>query len=136
LNPEFLDIDDVLEMHADQIAEHGGSEGVRNRGLLESALAQPMAQFGGQFLNEDLFEMAAALHISLVSNHPFIDGNKRTALLATLTFLDINGFVIERPCQALTDMTLQVAEGTVNKAGVTKLLRDLVASPDQSVIGP
>jgi len=62
LNPEFLDIDDVLEIHAIQIAEHGGSEGLRDRGLLESAIAQPMAQFGGQFLHQDLFEMAAALH--------------------------------------------------------------------------
>ncbi len=101
MNPEFLDVDYVLEIHAGQIAEHGGSEGVRDMGVLESAVAQPMAQFGGQFLNHDLFEMAAALHFSLVLNHPFVDGNKRTALLATLTFLDINGSPIEYPSQIL-----------------------------------
>ena len=127
MNPEFLDIDDVLEIHASQILEHGGSEGVRDMGLLDSAVAQPMAQFGGRFLNEDLFEMAAALHISLISNHPFIDGNKRTALLATLTFLDLNGFPIERPSQVLTEITLQVAEGSANKDRVVSVLRQLTA---------
>ena len=94
MNPEFLDADDVLEIHAMQIAEHGGSEGLRDRGLLESAIAQAMAQFSGQFLHEDLFEMAAALYFSLVLNHAFVDGNKRTALLATLTFLEISSTVV------------------------------------------
>jgi death-on-curing protein len=111
LNPEFLDIDDVLEMHASQIAEHGGSEGLRDLGLLESAISQPMAQFGGQFLHQDLFEMAAALHVSLVLNHAFVDGNKRIALLAALTFLDLNGCSIDRASQILVDVTLEVAEG-------------------------
>jgi hypothetical protein len=64
LNPEFLDAEDILEMHAGQLAEHGGLNGVRDMNLMDSAVAQPMAQFGGQFLNGDLFEMAAALHIS------------------------------------------------------------------------
>jgi death on curing protein len=127
LNPEFLDIDDVLEMHTEQIAEHGGSDGVRDMGLLDSAVAQPMVQFGGEFLNEDLFEMAAALHISLVSNHPFIDGNKRTALLAAVTFLDINGVPLEYPSDALTDLTRRVAEGSANKALVADLFRDLAS---------
>ena len=81
----FLDADDVLEIHAAQLAEHGGSEGLRDRGLLESAIAQPTASFGGEFLHQDIFEIAAALHFSLVSNHPFVDGNKRTALVAMLT---------------------------------------------------
>jgi death on curing protein len=71
LKPEFLDVEDVLEIHTGQIAENGGSEGVRDTGLLESAIAQPMAQFRGQFLNHDLFEMAAARHFSLILNHPF-----------------------------------------------------------------
>ncbi len=125
MNPEFLDIDDVLEIHAFQIAEHGGSDGLRDRGLLESAIAQPMAQFGGQFLNQDLFEMAAALLVSLAINHPFVDGNKRTALLAALTFLDLNGCPISRPYQSLVDITLGVAAGSIGKDVVAKTLRDL-----------
>ena len=127
MNPEFLDVDDVLEIHAGQIAEHGGSEGVRDMGLLSSAVAQPTAQFAGQCLNEDIFEMAAALHVSLVLNHPFVDGNKRTALLAALTFLDINGFPIELPAQLLVNVTLRVAEGSAKKNDVASVLRDLVA---------
>jgi death on curing protein len=127
LNPEFLDVDDVLELHADQIAEHGGSDGVRDLGLLESAVAQPMAKFDGQFLHQDLFQMAAALHFSLVSNHPFIDGNKRTAVLAALTFLGINGHSIGREHRVLLDLTLEVAEGRVSEDAVTELFRDLAA---------
>jgi death-on-curing protein len=125
VNPEFLDIDDVLEIHAFQIAEHGGSEGLRDLGLLESAVAQPMAQFGGQFLNQDLFEMAAALLVSLALNHPFVDGNKRTALLAALTFLDLNGCPISRPYRSLVDITLDVAAGSIGKDVVAQALRDL-----------
>jgi len=125
VNPEFLDVDDVLEIHASQIAEHGGSEGLRDYGLLESAIAQPMAQFGGQFLHQDIFEMAAALHVSLASNHPFLDGNKRAALLAALTFLDLNGYSIDRPCQILVDLTRGVAAGFMSKDQVAKIFRDL-----------
>jgi death-on-curing protein len=129
LNPVFLDVDDVLEIHASQIAAHGGSEGLRDRGLLESAIAQPMAQFGGQFLHEDLFEMAAALHFSLVMNHPFVDGNKRAALLAALTFLDLNGYPIEQPCPSLVNFTLGVAAGTISKDQVAAILRLLAGGP-------
>ena len=70
MNPEFLDVDDVLELHALQIAAHGGSAGLRDRALLESAVAQPMAKFGDEFLHQDLFEMAAALLYSLASESP------------------------------------------------------------------
>jgi death on curing protein len=127
LNPEFLDVDDVLELHASQIAEHGGSEGLRDRSLLESAIAQPMAQFGGQFLNEDLFEMAAALHFSLVMNHPFVDGNKRAAVVAALTFLELNGYSVPKPYHILVDITLEVAKGAVSKDQLANVLRDLAS---------
>jgi death-on-curing protein len=125
MNPEFLDVDDVLGIHAAQLEEHGGSDGIRDRGLLESAVAQPMATFGGQFLNEGVFAMAAALLVSLVKNHPFIDGNKRTALLAALTFLDINGHPIETPSPLLEEMTLRAAEGSLDKDRVAEMLRSL-----------
>jgi death on curing protein len=130
VNPEFLDVDDVLEIHADQIVQHGGSEGLRDSGLLESAIAQPMAQFGGQFLHEDLFEMAAALHFSLVMNHPFVDGNKRTALMALLAFLDLNGYSILEPFHGLVDITLSVASGSMSKTQLAQLLRDAAAQSD------
>ena len=125
LSPEFLDFDDVVELHAHQIAEHGGSEGLRDRGLLHSAIAQPMVQFDGQFLHHDVFEMAAALHFSLVSNHPFVDGNKRTGLMAMLVFLELNGYSVEHPRHILVDITLEVAAGSVSKAQVAEILRGL-----------
>jgi len=127
IEPEFLDIDDVLELHALQIAEHGGSEGLRDRGLLDSAVAQPMARFGGQFLHRDVFEMAAALHISLVLNHAFVDGNKRTALLAAVTFLDMNRHAIEYPSETLFEITHKVAAGSATKEQVAAVFRDLAA---------
>ena len=114
MNPEFLDVDDVLLLHSVEIAEHGGSDGIRDLGLLESAIAQPMASFGGEFLHQDIFEMAAALHFSLVSNHPFIDGNKRTGLAAMLMFLELNGYSFEEPRHMLVDITLAVASGSMS----------------------
>jgi death on curing protein len=129
VNPEFLDVDDVLELHATLIVEHGGSDGIRDRGLLESAVAQPMASFGGEFLH-DLLEMAAALLVSLVGNHPFVDGNKRTGLAAMLMFLELNGYSVDESTRALVDLTLAVASGLMSKAQVAQLLRDCAEHSD------
>jgi death-on-curing protein len=71
--PLFLDVEDVLALHADQLEVYGGSPGLRDRGLLESAVAQPQASFGGEFANEGLFAMAAAYLFHIVKNHPFVD---------------------------------------------------------------
>jgi death on curing protein len=129
VNPEFLDVDDVLELHSTLILEHGGSDGTRDRGLLESAVAQPMASFGGEFLHQDLFEMAAALLVSLVGNHPFVDGNKRTGLAAMLMFLELNEYSVDES-HALVDITLAVASGSMSKAQVAQLLRDCAEKSD------
>ena len=83
---DYLTLAEVLAMHADQIERYGGSQGVRDHGLLESALYRPQTGYYA-----DLIEEAAALWESLAQNHPFIDGNKRTAFAATYTFLAING---------------------------------------------
>ena len=83
---DYLTLTEVLAMHADQIERYGGSQGVRDHGLLESALYRPQTGYYA-----DLIEEAAALWESLAQNHPFIDGNKRTAFAATYTFLTING---------------------------------------------
>lgn len=97
---QFLSLDDVLESHAEQIAAYGGSDGIRDVGLLESALAQPAAMFGGQYLHVDVFGMAAAYLFHIVKNHPFLDGNKRVGLEAALLFLEINGLSIETTDEA------------------------------------
>src|SRR6185369_192349 len=90
MRPEFLTLDEVLEIHRDQIVRYGGSMGVRDMGLLQSALAQPQATFERQFLHHDIFEMAAAYLFHIVQNHPFIDGNKRVGVAAALVFLLLN----------------------------------------------
>ncbi len=113
--PQFLTLDDVLESHAEQIANYGGSDGIRDQGLLESAIAQPMSMFDGQYLHADIFEMAAAYLFHLVKNHPFVDGNKRVGLEAALVFLEINGHTVEATDETLVDVVLQTAQGTITK---------------------
>ena len=86
----FLSVDDVLELHSDQLRLFGGSAGLRDRNALESAVATPATTYEGTLLHDDLFHMAAAYAFHLAENQPFLDGNKRTALNAALVFLDIN----------------------------------------------
>lgn len=86
--PRFLSTDEVLTLHETGIDAFGGSLGVRDAGLLDSALATPRQGFGGQFVHEFPFEMAAAYLFHLCANHPFIDGNKRVALAASITFFE------------------------------------------------
>ena len=115
---EFLTLDDVLALHADQITHYGGSALVRDVGLLESALAMPAATIGGELLHPSLDEQAAAYLFYLVKNHPFVDGNKRTGLVAMLAFLGLNGRRLEASDDELTDLVLRVADGRVTKAEV------------------
>lgn len=95
---DFLTVVDVLAIHADLIERYGGSQGLRDRSLLEAAIHRPRA---GYYV--DLIEQAAALWESLAQNHPFVDGNKRIAFAATLTFLDINGVAITASADATFD---------------------------------
>jgi death-on-curing protein len=125
-DPVFLDVDDVLLIHEEQLPRYGGSRGIRDRGLLESAVATPRATAGGEFTHEDLFAMAAAYAFHIAQNQPFIDGNKRTGLLAALVFLDLNGMVLNDPAGKLYDAMIAVAERRLDKPGLAALLRDLV----------
>jgi len=128
MNPEFLDIEDVLEIHALQLNRYGGTDGLRDQGLLESALAQPQATFDGEFVHDGLFAMAAAYLFHITSNHPFLDGNKRTGLLSALVFLDINGIAVERESEILYDLTMAVAEGRADKEKVAATLARVAAA--------
>lgn len=120
---DFLSLDDVLFAHRDQIQRYGGDPGVRDLGLLESALAQPQATFGGQRLHAFPFEMAAAYLYHVVQNHPFVDGNKRTGAVAALLFLDLNGVEITAPRGALYDITIAVPNGAADKPEVAEFFR-------------
>ncbi len=91
LLPKFLALDQVVALHRMQIDQFGGSHGVKDEGLLLSALAQPESGFGDQYFHKDLYEMAAAYLFHLVKNHAFHDGNKRIAALTSAVFLQVNG---------------------------------------------
>jgi death-on-curing protein len=114
--PVFLTLDEVLFIHADQIRRHGGRPGVRELGLLSSALAMPAASLGGMRLHTSLGEMAAAYLFHFAKNHPFIDGNKRAALASALAFLWLNDRRLEANDDDLTDLVIGVAAGRVSKA--------------------
>jgi death-on-curing protein len=106
-----LAIAEVLHLHRMVIAQSGGSEGVRDQGSLESAVAQPQAAFGGADLYPSLAEKATALCFSLVLNHPFVDGNKRVGHAAMETFLLLNGFSISAPVDEQETLILSLASG-------------------------
>ncbi len=124
MEPEFPTLDEVLAIHAEQIERYGGTEGVRDHGLLASALAMPAATYGGQFLHANLFEMAAAYLFHLCKNHPFVDGNKRTALAACLAFLWLNDLEVVADPDEIADLVLGVADGSVGKAQVAVYLEE------------
>ena len=123
MNPAYLTTEEVLALHADQIRRYGGSGGIRDLGLLSSALAAPAATFDGEYLHPTLFEMAAAYLFHLAKNHPFVDGNKRVALAATLAFLWLNAFEVVAEPVALGDLVLAVATGESSKADAAAFLR-------------
>jgi death on curing protein len=121
--PIFLQLQEVIELHADQINRYGGSSGVRDWSLLQSAIATPAAGFGEQYLHGDLSEMAAAYLFHIVENHPFVDGNKRVGAAAALVFLEFNGIEINCTNSALVETVLSVAQGKMRKAEVADFFR-------------
>ena len=129
MDPRFLSVDDVLVFHEDQLANYGGAPGVRDMGLLESAVAMPMAGFGDQYLHAGLFEMAAAYLYHIVGNHPFVDGNKRTGTVTALAFLELNGIEPDIENKELERFVRSVAEGKTDKAAVAEFLRKHSTAP-------
>ena len=123
--PVFLTLAEVLDIHRLQIEEFGGTQGLRDLGLLESALAVPQASFGGESLHKSLFEMAAAYAYHIAENQPFLDGNKRTALAAALVFLDMNGYAVEEPGGELYDAMMDVAARKLDKKGLAGIFESL-----------
>ncbi|MBI2334220.1 type II toxin-antitoxin system death-on-curing family toxin [Candidatus Daviesbacteria bacterium] len=105
---KFLSIDQVLFIHDLVVKRFGGSFGIRNLGLVESAIGRPQSTFGSQFLYENIFDMAAALLQSLLKNHPFVDGNKRTALTSAAMFLKLNGYELKNTHQKEVEFAVSV----------------------------
>ena len=121
-------MEDVVFLHRLQLDRYGGADGLRDRGLLESACAQPSAMFEGAWLHADLFDMASAYLFHIVANHPFVDGNKRTGLLAALTFLELQGVRIDKGTAELHDMMMAVASGDLEKSDIANVLRRLATT--------
>lgn len=125
--PEFLTLDEILDIDDDQIQHYGGDVGIRDRGLLESAVAMPQQSFGGQYLHRDIFEMAAAYAFHVAESQAFVDGNKRTGLAAAYVFLSLNGFRLIEQDDRLYEAMIAVGTRRLDKAGLAQLLRELSA---------
>jgi death-on-curing protein len=123
VEPLFLTLDEVLAIHRDQIERYGGSAGVRDWGLLKSALAMPAAAFGGAFLHTTLHEMAAAYLFHLVQNHPFIDANKRVGAVTADVFLALNDVQLVAEQEHYAELVLAVARGESSKSTVAEFFR-------------
>lgn len=126
MDPHFLGLDEVLEIHRDQIERYGGAPGIRDIGLLQSALAVPASGFGGRYLHGDVFEMAAAYLFHIVQDHPFLDGNKRTGAVAALVFLMMNDVELDADEEAFETLVRSVAEGKAGKAAAGEFFREHV----------
>jgi death-on-curing protein len=123
LEPTFLNLAEVLEIHHDQISRYGGASGIRDVKLLKSAIGMPSATYGGQFLHTDIYAMAAAYLFHLVKNHPFIDGNKGVGAVSAFVFLFMNGFSFDAPEDELAEMVLALARGELDKSDVAIFIR-------------
>ncbi len=126
----YLTLNEVLELHRGIIAQSGGSMGILNLSVLESALAQPRMTFAGQELYPTVSEKASALCFSLINNHPFLDGNKRIGHAAMEVFLVLNGIEIEASVDEQESVILKVASGEMDRATFLSWIRThLVAKP-------
>jgi death-on-curing protein len=121
--PTFLDLWDVVRIHQDQLGRYGGERGIRDAASLASAVAMPQAASEGGYLHGDLFEMAAAYLFHIVRNHPFLDGNKRTGVVAAIVFLRLNDVLVQADEDELEALVRDVAEGRAGKAESAEFFR-------------
>lgn len=119
----YLTLKEILELHRRIIQQSGGLTGIREVGLLESALAQPLMTFGGEELYPTIVEKASALSFSLIKNHPFLDGNKRIGHAAMETFLVLNGHELDALVDEQEQVILKVASGELGRDSLTDWLR-------------
>jgi death-on-curing protein len=122
----YLTLHEVLKLHDRVLAQFGGSGGIRDIGGLESALGQPRMTFGRKELYPTVVKKAAALGFSIIQNHPFVDGNKRTGHAAMELFLILNGFEITKPTDEQEAIILQVASGQLDRSAFTEWLHKSV----------
>lgn len=120
---KYLTTEDVLLLHHLSIEKSGGSHGLRDAGLLDAAVHRPQATFAGEDLYPTLFDKAGALCHSLIKNHAFVDGNKRTSLLSSMTFLELNGYIFDCGQDELVDFGLKIDNENISPEGISSWLR-------------
>ncbi len=125
MNIVFLELEEIFEIHRRMLELFSGEAGIRDRGLLESAISQPSAGFGDEYLHKDIYEMAAAYVFHIIKNHPFIDGNKRVGWAAGMIFLEYNGIIVDPDSETFNAevLTLSVAEGKADKKMIAEFFR-------------
>ncbi|PJZ24884.1 type II toxin-antitoxin system death-on-curing family toxin [Leptospira hartskeerlii] len=121
--PRWLNKKIVGAIHLDQVKQHGGSQGIRDQGLLESALDRPKNKWAYDS-SSNIFDLAASLCIGIAKNHPFIDGNKRVAYMAMYVFLGLNRYSIEVSEEEVVSIMLRVAEGSIDEINLSTWLKD------------
>ena len=130
LNPKFVDIQQAIAIHDFLIEKYGGSLGLRDEGLLESALAQPQASFFGELLHPTIAEQAAVYLFHLCKNHPFIDGNKRAAFGVMVAFVAVNNYRLNLSNDQLYNLVLDVAASKIDKPQLIEVIRqNLISTP-------
>ena len=120
--PIWIEETVVIAIHHRQLAEHGGSDGIRDKGLLESALFRPKYQFN--YGNSTIFSLAAAYGFDLAKNHPFIDGNKRTSYVVMRTFLQLNGYDIQASAIEKYETWISLANNQINEAQLANWIEE------------
>jgi death-on-curing protein len=120
--PIWLDVEILIDLHAEQLALFGGPDGIRDQGMLESALGRPINKFA--YGETDLAALAAAYVFGIARNHPFVDGNKRAAFGALIVFLGLNEVDFLVPPESATAMILSLAAGEVSEESLTRWIRD------------
>lgn len=120
----FLSVEEVIQIHDDLVSEYGGLLGIRDMGLLISAVEMPKAMMFGEYLHESIFDKAAAYLFHIVCNHAFLDGNKRTGAASTLIFLCQNGQESMYNLSEFEEMVCNVAKGLFSKAEISKFLQN------------
>lgn len=123
MTPRFLTLAEVEAIHTKMLSDHGGQDGLRNQAGLEAAIGMPRQTFGGEFLHEFPFEMAAAYVFHLAESQAYVDGNKRTGAAAALVFLELNGFTAE-PGDWLAETLIDVASGKLDKTGLSLVFQE------------
>lgn len=122
-NVIYLTLDVVLAIHDDMVERYGGSHGIRDLGLIQAAIARPQASFGGEDLYPTIFDKASALFHSLLFNHAFVDGNKRTSIVSTARFLYINGYEFIATKKEFVDFPLRVENNHLNIEEIVRWLK-------------